>query len=344
MSKDSVKSNKKVAGLVAGGIVIGVASAIALSVGAQQTPVAPSVDVKVAAPAVAGRPSAPAQTTSVTVQAEAPAVAPAVDPATPAQTTVQVTTAADPSVPVVAPANPLVDNVAITNLRTTLNQQDAAFANGTIARGAESLVTPYVVPPQAPGIYQGSDKTFREMSFLSAEESVINARTTREAALAKQVETHIKLKELVDGTDPAKVAAAEEDAKKLAGSRLGSDGKPLPAGSTGSTVQGPFGALPGDLPAPASISALSHPAVAVVKTPKPPKPKPPVPFVGSVYSFGGESYAEIYLAGNKVIAKPGTVLMNGDKVESVSIDGVVIRGKSGKKTLPVVGLAGVSQQ
>ena len=70
----------------------------------------------------------------------------------------------------------------------------------------------------------------------------------------------------------------------------------------------------------------------------------PKPSVRSIYSFDGKSFAEIVVGGNKVLAEPGTVLLSGERVVSISPSAVVVSRKGRQVKLPLDGSASTSSQ
>lgn len=68
------------------------------------------------------------------------------------------------------------------------------------------------------------------------------------------------------------------------------------------------------------------------------------PSVRSIYSFDGKWFAEIVVGTNKVLASPGTVLVGGSKVVSISSSNVVVLNKGKRSVLPLDGSASVSAQ
>lgn len=173
------------------------------------------------------------------------------------------------------------------------------------------MVTPYTVPPSGPGIFQGSDQTFREISYLTAEVDLIDARTKREEALKKQAEAHGQLVDIATGKN--KVAPGGQ------------------AGGPNATAAEPAKLTP-EQEKLAAQNKLLEEARRIAET----------PYVNSVYMYGDKAYAEIVLGSTWVMASNGTQLLNGDKVVSISQSGVVVTGKKGRRTLPVRGSASVN--
>jgi hypothetical protein len=258
----------------------------------------------------------------------------AANPLIPAQTAVAIIPApmVVPSAPIVAPPGtamppvgpsslagqsppsqaPSSDAAAMAALQQSVNSQSAPTAPGApIVRTGGELVTPYTVPAAGEGIYQGSSQTLREISYLTAEVDLADARTKREAALEAQAAAHTALVNTISGK--------KDDGK--GGGSSGSSGGPM------------GGSSPAAIDPHAAAAAL---ALAV-------KRAEPVPYINSVYSYGNDSYAEIVLGSNKVIATRGTMLVNGDRVVSISPSGVVVSGRHGRKTFPVRGSASISQ-
>lgn len=66
--------------------------------------------------------------------------------------------------------------------------------------------------------------------------------------------------------------------------------------------------------------------------------------VRSIYSFDGQSYAELMVGSAKVIARPGTELINGDKVVTIDQGRVVVLRNGERKVLPLEGSASTSPQ
>lgn len=67
----------------------------------------------------------------------------------------------------------------------------------------------------------------------------------------------------------------------------------------------------------------------------------PQPVVRSVYGYGANGYAEIYVGTDKILATPGTVLSTGHRVAEISANGVVLVKGKRRETLPVRGSAGI---
>lgn len=82
-------------------------------------------------------------------------------------------------------------------------------------------------------------------------------------------------------------------------------------------------------------AAVTATAVAAVQAPQ--------PVVRSIYGFGENAYAEIYIGNNKILANRGTVLDNGQRVVDFTANGVVLVDKRGRReTLRVRGSAGTA--
>lgn len=67
----------------------------------------------------------------------------------------------------------------------------------------------------------------------------------------------------------------------------------------------------------------------------------PQPAVRSVYGYGQNAYAEVYVGSDKILATPGTVLSSGHRVVEIGPNGVVLVKNGRRQTLPVRGSAGV---
>ena len=91
------------------------------------------------------------------------------------------------------------------------------------------------------------------------------------------------------------------------------------------------GRKPSDGPAPGTAAATA--AVAAVQAPQ--------PVVRSIYGYGSNGYAEIYIGYDKVLATPGTVLSTGHRVVEIGPSGVVVVRNGRRQTLGVRGAAGV---
>lgn len=77
------------------------------------------------------------------------------------------------------------------------------------------------------------------------------------------------------------------------------------------------------------------PRNAVNSIPQVVVPEEPVMQTTAIYSLGNQSYAEIVVNGNKLVAKQGTKLPNGYRVSAINELGVtLVKGKS-KAVLPV---------
>ena len=83
----------------------------------------------------------------------------------------------------------------------------------------------------------------------------------------------------------------------------------------------------------ASSSAAAAAAAFVYQAPQ--------PAVRSVYGYGQNAYAEIYVGSDKILATPGTVLSSGHRVVEIGPNGVVLVKNGRRQTLPVRGSAGV---
>jgi len=68
------------------------------------------------------------------------------------------------------------------------------------------------------------------------------------------------------------------------------------------------------------------------------------PSVRSIYSYDGKWFAEIAVNGSKVLASPGTVLVGGGKVTSITSSNVVVVNKGKRQVLPLDGSAALSAQ
>lgn len=66
------------------------------------------------------------------------------------------------------------------------------------------------------------------------------------------------------------------------------------------------------------------------------------PSVRRVYSFDGNWFAEMVVGSSKVLAKPGTVLIDGSRVQSISLSSVVVLNKGRRQVLPIEGNASIS--
>lgn len=317
----------KIADAATSAVQIENAAKVDVQTGPEGAVVTAHSDPVVGAPSAPGAPVVTATTQSVGAPGAVSTKVAVADPNTVVPSQGPVPTAAE---------MPLIQNPGLANIRQLVQARDAEIGNGVIARGAENMVTPYIVPEHSSSIYQGSEATFREAAYLRANMSLIDLRTAREAALKNQVDAHRALKFAVEGKKEDGTLIVDLT-PKVAVPVMGPNGA-LPAG-----VPGGLDALPGLPPASLPVGGLpTAPVVAVTAAPKPVKPpKPPavVPFVGSIYSFNGKSYAEIFLGGNKVIAEEGTTLLNGDRVTKIGESGVTIRGKKGTKTISVLGSA-----
>lgn len=67
----------------------------------------------------------------------------------------------------------------------------------------------------------------------------------------------------------------------------------------------------------------------------------PPPQVRSIYGFGDNVYAEIYVGSAKVLATRGTVLSGGEKVVDITPSSVVVLKNGRRQVLPVSGSAGI---
>lgn len=88
---------------------------------------------------------------------------------------------------------------------------------------------------------------------------------------------------------------------------------------------------PGGAGAPASTPAQAAAILAY---------QAPQPAVRSIYGYGTNGYAEIYVGTDKVVATPGTVLSTGHRVVNIGPNGVVVVKNGRRQTLPVRGSAG----
>ena len=68
------------------------------------------------------------------------------------------------------------------------------------------------------------------------------------------------------------------------------------------------------------------------------------PSVRSIYSYDGKWFAEIVINGSKVLASPGTVLVGGGKVTSITSSNVVVVTRGQRRVLPLDGSAALSAQ
>lgn len=246
----------------------------------------------------AATPLIPAQTLVPAVQNSAPIaasnqVAQGAPPAPPAPPAVQNGSSVDP-----------VDALQQT---VQQNQGQATGATPPAKMGTDSdqMVSPYVVPPSGPGIFQGADHTFREISYLKAEEDLIKARTARESALQAQAKAHTELKDILAGRDPDR-----QGQSAAGGGQPAADPQAIEAQRQ------------------AQAAALAR---KIAQT----------PYVNSVYMYGDKAYAEIVIGSTWTMASPGTVLTSGDRVVDISPSGVVVSGRKGRRTLPVRGSAAI---
>lgn len=76
-----------------------------------------------------------------------------------------------------------------------------------------------------------------------------------------------------------------------------------------------------------------------------PKPVEPLqPYVNSIYRLGDTTYAEMRLGTNQVVAKAGTLLINGESVLSIGEGSVTLKGAKGLRVLPLRGSAEMAAQ
>lgn len=250
------------------------------------------------APAQGANPLAPAQVLVPAIQEAAPLVA-AQDPnAAVAAAQAQ----ANQTITAQSPPPAVVDPVAA--LQTVAPATATAPAAGNT--NSAELVSPYNVPPAGPGIFQGSGQTFREISYLTAEVDLIDARTKREEALQKQAKAHADLADVVSGK------------------------KPGAAGASGG-VDGAAMVSPEQLAEIRQAKQLEL-ARQIAET----------PYINSVYMYGDKAYAEVVIGSTWTMATKGTVLISGDRVVDISAAGVVLSGKKGRRVLPVRGSASVN--
>lgn len=66
------------------------------------------------------------------------------------------------------------------------------------------------------------------------------------------------------------------------------------------------------------------------------------PSVRRVYSFDGNWFAEMIVGSSKVLARPGTVLIDGSRVQSINLSSVVVLKKGRRQVLPIEGNASIS--
>lgn len=66
------------------------------------------------------------------------------------------------------------------------------------------------------------------------------------------------------------------------------------------------------------------------------------PVVRSIYGYDGQSFAEIYIGGAKILATQGTVLATGHRVVAIGPGGVELLRKGRRSVLHVAGSAGVN--
>lgn len=93
------------------------------------------------------------------------------------------------------------------------------------------------------------------------------------------------------------------------------------------------GKKPEEVQAQKQAAAATAAVVAVARAPQ--------PVVRSIYGFGDNAYAEIYIGTNKILANRGTVLDSGERVVDFTPNGVVVVDKRGRRqTLRVRGSAG----
>ena len=67
-----------------------------------------------------------------------------------------------------------------------------------------------------------------------------------------------------------------------------------------------------------------------------------LPVVRSIYGYDGQSFAEIYVGGAKIIATEGTVLATGHRVVAIGPSGVELLRKGRRSVLHVAGSAGIN--
>lgn len=91
----------------------------------------------------------------------------------------------------------------------------------------------------------------------------------------------------------------------------------------------------GKKPEAREASAAASPAAAAFVY------QAPQPAVRSVYGYGENAYAEVYVGSDKILATPGTVLSSGHRVVEIGPNGVVLVKNGRRQTLPVRGSAGV---
>lgn len=171
------------------GVAIGMV--LAMSAGA----VAQGVGAPPANPAVAPSPAAPSAPVA------APMVAPPVVPTAPAQ-------------------NP----GALAAIEQSATPATAAPAQTSVAPGAivqTSGPASYVVPPAGPGIFQGSEQTLREMSYLKTE---VALNTQRKEHVESVMALEAAKKDLSD-----QLSGKSKDDKSVAGGGTSAPG-PLPSG------------------------------------------------------------------------------------------------------------------
>lgn len=93
------------------------------------------------------------------------------------------------------------------------------------------------------------------------------------------------------------------------------------------------GKKPEEVQAQKQAAAATAAVISVARAPQ--------PIVRSIYGFGDNAYAEIYVGSNKILANRGTVLDGGERVVDFTPNGVVLVDKRGRRqTLRVRGSAG----
>lgn len=259
------------------------------------------------APSVQANPAPQEQEPSVaTPLIPAQTLVPAVQNSAPIAAANQVAEGAPPAPPATQNGSS-VDPVDALQQTVQQNQDQATGATPPAKMGTNSdqLVSPYAVPPSGPGIFQGADQTFREISYLKAEEDLIKARTARESALQAQAKAHSELKDILAGRDPDR-----QGQSAAGGGQAAADPQAIEAQRQ------------------AQAAALAR---KIAQT----------PYVNSVYMYGDKAYAEIVIGSTWTMASPGTVLTSGDRVVDISPSGVVVSGRKGRRTLPVRGSAAI---
>lgn len=312
MKNTQRKTSRVAVAFMAGALCSLIAGAAAQSASAPTADNQPaSADVD---PIFQSAPPSPAPATRVDVEVnDGTSAAPSATITAPADTQVQVQVQPAATAPQL-PVQPLAsDPTALQQLEQSINaQQQAAPAPGApgdstrpIVRNNPALMTPYTVPRSAEGIFEDSDLTLREISYLAAERDRLNAMSERENAFVTQINAR---RAVIDALEsPTQAQVREEEKAKQAADRALEAEQARPA---------------------AGLAAAAAPA--------------PQPFVNSIYSYDNKSYAEIFIGANKVVATEGTVLVTGERVVSITPEGVVISGRKGRKTLRVIGTAGTS--